>query len=249
MLSAKEFIPIDYWQGVTGGFMARLGGVSVPPFDSLNVSLNVGDHGDRVACNRARVKETFGLKCLLSARQVHGDRILSIVLPRTEDHEYDGYDALITNQPGVGLMIQQADCQAVVLYDPVARVVANIHAGWRGSVANIVKRTVQRLQDDFGSEPSRVMAAISPSLGPCCAQFVNYASELPLAFQPFQVRAAYFDFWAITRHQLQEAGVVPTHIRTIGICTRCDPNYFSYRRDGQTGRMATVVALTIPDHV
>ncbi len=249
MLSAQGAIPIDYWKGLTGAFISRHGGVSPPPFASLNVSFGVGDIADRVEANRLLVKESLGLNRLISARQVHGDGILAIGAPPVKDQEYDGYDALITNQPGVGLMIQQADCQAVVLYDPVAHVVANVHAGWRGSAANIVARTIERMRADFGTDSSRVMAAISPSLGPCCAQFVNYPAELPPEFHPFQVRPGYFDFWAITRWQLQDAGVRSTNIRTTGICTRCDPNYFSYRREGQTGRVATVVALTLPDHV
>jgi hypothetical protein len=190
------------------------------------------------------VKATLGISFLISARQVHGDRILSIGVPPTTDQEYEGFDSIITDQPGVGIMVQQADCQAVVLYDPYRRVVATVHAGWRGSVANILVKTMHRLQADYGTEPSQVMAAISPSLGPCCAQFVHYQTELPAEFHPFQMKPAYFDFWAITRWQLVDSGVLAANIQTTRVCTRCDPNYFSYRREGLTGRVATVVALT-----
>lgn len=243
MLSAKECIAIDFWEGLTGAFFCRLGGESHPPFDSLNLSYGVGDEAGLVARNRHLVKVALGLDSLQSARQVHGDRILAIREPSPGDGEDDGYDALITNQPGVGIMVQQADCQAVVLYDPTARVVANVHVGWRGSVANILAKTMQRLRDDFAADPCRVKAAISPSLGPCCAEFVNSQAELPEAFQAYQVRPAYFDFWAITRQQLREAGVLPDHILTTGVCTRCSSIHFSYRREGRTGRSATVVAL------
>ena len=243
MLSAKNYITIALGDGLGGAFFCRHGGGSPPPFDTLNVSYGVGDTAEQVEDNRRLIKEVLGLDSLLSARQVHGDRILAIDVLPLGDIEYDGYDALITNLAGVGIMVQQADCQAVVLHDPGARVVANVHVGWRGSVADILTQTIQRMQDDFGADPYRVMAAISPSLGPCCAEFTNFQAELPDSFHANQVRPAYFDFWAISRHQLLKAGVRPANIRTVGICTRCDPNYFSYRREGRTGRSATVVAL------
>lgn len=228
---------------MTGGFFHRHGGESSAPFDSLNVSYGVGDDSTLVARNRARIKTFLGLECLVSARQVHEDRILSLFAPQAMDCEHAGFDALITNQPGVGLLIQQADCQAVVLHDPVRRVVANVHAGWRGSVANIIMKTIARMASDFGSDPALLHAAISPSLGPCCAEFVNFRAELPTEFHRDQVSAAHFDFWAISRRQLQEAGVPASHISTAAVCTRCDANYFSYRREGRTGRSATVIAL------
>ena len=238
-----DFLPFDFGDGLTGGFFNRHGGISPVPFDSLNVSYGVGDDAELVECNRARLKECLGLKALISARQVHGERILSITEPRSSDFEHTGYDALITNQPGVGLLIQQADCQAVVLHDPVNRVVANAHSGWRGSVANIIAKTIARMVVDFGSNPAKIMAAISPSLGPCCAEFVHFLAELPKEFHGDQVRPEHFDFWAISRKQLEQAGVPASHIKIAGVCTRCDPNYFSYRREGTTGRSATVIAL------
>lgn len=247
-----DFLPIVFGDAVVGGFFGRHGGVSPAPFDALNVSYGVGDDPCHVAQNRARLKERLSLTYLLSARQVHDDRILSITGPPASvhlphdgesDYEYTGYDALITNQPGVGLLIQQADCQAVVLHDPVNLVIANVHAGWRGSVANIIAKTVERMKGDFGADPAVMQAAISPSLGPCCAEFVHFHSELPQEFHKDQVRPAYFDFWAISRRQLQEAGLSRARITTAAVCTRCDPNYFSYRREGTTGRSATVIAL------
>lgn len=241
-----QFLMIDHWDGVRGGFFTRHGGVSPSPFDSLNVSYGVGDDAAHVAENRSRVKKRLAVQALVSARQVHGDRLLTIAAPPDADYEVDGYDALLTNQPGVGLLIQQADCQAVVLFDPIRRAVANVHNGWRGSVANIVAKTVQRLAADFGSHPNHLLAAISPSLGPCCAEFVNFHQEFPHDFHGHQVTPAHFDFWAITRRQLQQAGVLARNINTAGICTRCDADYFSYRRAPSTGRSGTVVALTPP---
>lgn len=241
--NTPSFHAISCWPGIVGGFFNRLGGVSPAPFESLNVSYGVGDAPALVARNRQTIKTALGLSALISARQVHGDAILIVDSPVTADREHDGFDALITNQQGVGIMIQQADCQAVILHDPEHQVVANVHAGWRGSVANIVAQTVRRMTAVFGSEPSRLRAAISPSLGPCCAEFVNFRTELPAAFHPYQAATNHFDFWAITTMQLYDAGVEPDNISVAGICTRCDHEYFSYRRAAHTGRCATVVAL------
>ena len=240
---AIRCLPLALGPGLSGGFFDRQGGVSPPPYDSLNVGLGVGDEPGRVAENRRRLKAALGLTVLVSARQVHGDRILCLSSPVATDAEHDGYDALITDQPGLGLMIQQADCQAVVIFEPVRRVVANVHVGWRGSVAGIIAAVVRRLREEFGAEAARMRATISPSLGPCCAEFIHYQYTLPAVFHPYQSRPAHFDFWAISRMQLEQAGVPASEVKVAGICTRCGADFFSYRRQAVTGRAATVAFL------
>ena len=145
-------------------------------------------------------------------------------------------------------MIQQADCQAVLLFDPVRNVAAAVHCGWRGSVANILEKVVYRMISGFGVSPEELLVAISPSLGPCCAEFVNYKKELPVAFRSFKVQEDYFDFWRISKHQLVSAGVIEENITVTGSCTCCSKDYFSYRRssrisDGVTGRNCSVIVM------
>ncbi len=221
----------------------RKNGVSSPPFDSCNASFGVGDSNEAVLANRQLIKESLGLKKIISSRQVHGDQIFIAKENLNQDIETDGYDALITDCPHTGLMIQQADCQAVMLYDPIKRVIANVHAGWRGSVLNIVGKTIQAMANEFGSASKNIRAAISPSLGPCCAEFINYKKELPDHFHPFQGKTNHFDFWAISRDQLCMAGLLQKNIRTANICTVCDTTFFSYRRDKITGRFCSVVSI------
>ena len=228
--------------GLAHGFSDRYGGVSSGAFASLNVSFGVGDDRDAVRENRARLKRAFGFKTMVSARQVHGNKVLLIDREPTADFEADGYDALITDQPAA-LLVQQADCQAVIFHDSVQQVVGAAHVGWRGSVLGIIGATVRAMADNFASDPADLRAAISPSLGPCCAEFVNYQRELPEWMHDFQVRPSYFDLWAISRAQLQEAGLLPVNINTVGICTRCSQDYFSYRRSRVTGRGGTVIGL------
>ena len=235
--------------GTPHALFSRRGGVSEGPFASLNLSYNVGDEAERVRENRRRALATLGLPRLVSLGQVHGDDILALrEMPERE--EYHGFDAAITDVPGLALLIQQADCQAVLLHDPARRVVAAVHCGWRGSVAGIIGKTIARMRADFATDPGDLRVLISPSLGPCCAEFLRYRDELPEWMWAFRAeKPAHFDFWAISRRQLADAGVLPEHIETTGICTRCNRDYFSYRRakaesGGICGRQGSVVGLT-----
>jgi YfiH family protein len=230
-------------EALVHGVFGRQGGNSRAPYHSLNLSFGVGDDPAVVLANRALLKKSLGLSTLVSARQVHGDRILSITTEPEGDFEADGYDALITDCR-IGLMIQQADCQAVILHDPVGPALGMAHVGWRGSVVGILGATVRAMTEAFGSDPARLRAAVSPALGPCCAEFVNYRRELPPWMHAYQVRPDHFDFPAISTRQLEEAGLRPERISRAGLCTCCSPEYFSYRRDRVTGRFGTVAALT-----
>lgn len=227
----------------------RHGGVSRGPYASLNIGVHVGDQSEAVATNRNLVRNALGVSVLLSARQVHGPDVYCLTAPLENDREIGDVDALITDQQNVGLMIQQADCQAVLLFDPRQEVIAAVHCGWRGSVLKIVPQVVEVMAVNYGTAADDLQAVISPSLGPCCAEFVNFRTELPADFEKFMVRNNYFDFWRITQAQLIAAGVVETHIRTAGNCTCCSNDYFSYRRavrqnGGTTGRNCSVIALT-----
>jgi len=230
------------------GIFTRQGGVSQPPYHSLNLSFSVGDHPQRVSYNRQLVREALGVAELLSVGQVHGKNALVISTRKRQvwQKEPPGIDILITNVPGLGLMVKQADCQAVLFYDPEQQVIANVHCGWRGNVQNVLGQAVYLLKETFGSRPEALRVSISPSLGPCCAEFVNYRRELPKNFWAYQTRHRYFDLWRLSQDQLQAAGVCPDHIQLAGLCSRCHAaEFFSYRRNQNTGRNATVIALRL----
>ncbi|MCK7503945.1 MAG: polyphenol oxidase family protein [Desulfobacterales bacterium] len=125
-------------------------------------------------------------------------------------------DAMVTDRTGTLLVVQVADCQPVLLFDPERRVVANIHSGWRGSIANVAGRTLQVMLERFGCSARDVLAGVGPSLGPCCAEFVNYRDEIPRELWGYRRDSVYFDFWAVTRDQLMAAGVPAEHIHTSG---------------------------------
>ncbi len=230
---------------VVHGFFTRQGGVSHGAYHSLNVSLAVGDRREAVAENLGRMRRALGLAQLAGAAQVHGGGAAVITsLEQAREEDIPAVDILVTTVPGLGLLIKQADCQAVMFYDPVNRVVANVHCGWRGQVRNVLGETVQLLQDRFGTRPRDLYAAVGPSLGPCCAEFTNFTREFPPELWTYQVRPTYFDLWRLSRDQLVAAGLLPARLHLAGRCTRCDAEHFySYRRERVTGRQGAVIAL------
>lgn len=134
------------------------------------------------------------------------------------------------------------------LIDPVHPAIAAIHCGWKGSVLNILGKSVQAMATHYGSLAATLQATISPSLGPCCAEFIHHDRELPPSFLAFQAKENYFNFWQISKMQLLAAGLASDNISIAGQCTSCSADFFSYRRanrqaDGKTGRCATGIAL------
>lgn len=229
-------------------FFTREGGVSRTPFSSLNLSHGVGDSVADVAENRHRIKLQFAVDRMISAQQVHSDKIYRVEKIFDQDTEVQGYDALVTAEVNIVLLIQQADCQAVLLHDPKRHVIAAVHCGWRGSVAGIIGKTVAAMQSWYLSEPSDLSAYIGPSLGPCCAEFINYRSELPSWMHEYRVQPTYFDFWEISRQQLSAAGLADKKISVTRQCTCCSDEFFSYRRacrqnNRVTGRHGSAICL------
>ena len=232
---------------VPHGLFTRHGGVSEPPYASLNCGNLVGDAPDNVAKNREKMAWVFGLDEIKAVTQVHGDRVVVITDPAQETWQEQA-DAMLTDIAGIGLLIQQADCQSILLYDPVRRVIGAVHSGWRGSVANIIGKTIATMKASFSCTPADIQAVISPSLGPCCAEFIHYKDELPESMHPFHVGDNRFDFWAISHAQLESAGLRPEKIWVSGHCTMCNHDYFSHRRStgkgkSRTGRNGSIIAL------
>lgn len=229
------------------GFFLREGGVSLPPFDSLNLALDVGDLPEAVLHNRKKVAQAVAyrskrenISCFFG-KGVHGDSLKSSQKGSWE--EAMGADALYTQETGQALFLQQADCQVALFYDPKTHSGAVVHAGWRGQVLRIYQKTMQKLQDVFGVHPQDLFVGIGPSLGPCCFAFPSFQEQLPKEFWPFHVQSHFFDFWAIAIEQLQQAGVPLAQIQVARICTKTDPSFFSYRRQATTGRQAGYLLL------
>jgi len=247
--SFYQFFDFKKFSGIDHAIFTRHAGCSSIPYKSLNISFGIGDEVNNVKKNRHIISQCIQAKDLVFAEQVHGDHVLII-----DGHRRGGEkkktaslpigDAMVTRLRQTFLVIQVADCQSVMLYDPSREVVANIHVGWRGSIKNIIGRTLNTMVEHFGCLTSELLAGVGPSLGPCCAEFVNYKLEIPKEYWTYKDASDHFDFWAISRDQLVEAGVLDENITISKMCTKCSTDvFFSYRGEGTTGRFAAVIGL------
>jgi hypothetical protein len=204
------------------------------------------------ANNRRLITRKLGPAPLVFLNQVHGD---TVTVLKQEDHdpskifeiEKQAYraDGAITDMKGLFLVIQVADCQSVMLYDPHKKVIANIHSGWRGSVLDIIGKCVDKMVLEFGCCPENFLAGISPSLGPCCSEFIHYKDEIPEHLWKYKHRDKdFFDFWAMSQDQLVEKGVKKENIRNMGICTKCHTDvFYSFRGERTIGRFACAISM------
>lgn len=194
----------------------------------------------------------------ISVKQVHGTDVLIVDRPVHEGHCFEGgWDALITDQPGVAVTVRTADCVPVLLHDPVHRVVAAIHAGWRGAVAGIVPKTVTLLAHRFGSRAASLRMAVGPSAGSCCYEVDEpVLVKLREVFPDWRLvvdggsgpHKALLDLRGFVRRQALLSGLPDAAIAVVNACTICHPNlFFSYRRDGIVrDTMVSGIALVSP---
>ncbi len=244
-----QFPHLSDFSEIRHGIFTRLGGYSRFPYESLNVCIGNGDKKNHVLKNRYVISRCMDDSELFFTNQVHGTNVLRI----TGEKALDAYeisldsgigDALITDAVNKSLVIQMADCQSVMMFDSVKKAVANIHSGWRGNIQNIIGLTVQAMIDVFKTNPKDIVAGIGPSLGQCCAEFINYKTEIPKLFWSYKNSSNCFDFWSISKDQLTETGIPSENIFSSNICTRCRTDiFFSYRKEGLTGRFASVIGL------
>jgi YfiH family protein len=228
----------------------RIGGTSLPPFASLNVGQLVGDDPLRVQENHERVFSTLGIQkdAVVTARQVHGARV-AVVGTDARGRIIPSTDALITQSPNTYLMMRFADCLPLMLCDSRRSAVALVHCGWRGVLAGVVEHAVQALQRSAGSRPATLIAAVGPSIGPCCYEVGPDVIRLVrqvfgrkdglLPRQPNGRR--HFDLPAAVRTKLLATGV--QQIEESQICTACHVDeFYSHRAEsGRTGRFAALI--------
>jgi polyphenol oxidase len=226
------------------GCFTRHGGISNGPLSSLNLGRNVGDAPGNVEANFKKVARALSVNEIISAKLCHGNAVNQVIKPT----DIPLSDGLSTSIPNIAIAITQADCQAAIFYDPIHHAMAHVHCGWRGSALNIYANTVTMMECTYGSNPADLLVGISPSLGPDHAEFINYRTELPECLWQFKDNGYLFDFWAVSRWQLETAGVLSDHIQIAEIDTYASEDYFSHRRAThqqmrQSGRQATVCAL------
>ncbi len=185
---------------------------------------------------------------IVRAEQIHGNQIV-VVNEGDAGKTISGADGLITNVPGVYLGIVAADCEQVLIFDPVRRAVGAVHVGWRGNVSGVIGRAVAALNKNFQCRNRDLSVYIGPSLGPCHARFSDPQRELPLGFQKYitkrEHQAGWLDFWQATIDQLVDLGVSADRIEKTGICTACEKNrFFSCRAEKKiVGEQIALIGL------
>lgn len=241
---------------ITQGFTTRKGGVSAAPYDSLNLGMHAGDNPVQVLANRRRVWHDLGVgeENVVLAEQVHGDKV-EVVTAGSGAAPVAGADALVTNTPGLLLMLLFADCAPVYLVDPVRKVIGLAHAGWRGTAENIAGKTMQAMTNEFGCVPSACFAAVGPSIG---AASYEVGPEVAGLFRSLPAAASSsivlprsdlggtynLNLRAVLFGQLLHAGIPAGAIAVCDEDTyRSKRDFFSFRRDGTTGRMAGFLGI------
>ena len=191
---------------------------------------------------------------LLSVKQVHGTEALIVDRPLSRADRFEGgWDALVTNQPGVTVVVRTADCVPVLVYDRRRKAVAAIHAGWRGALAGIVPKTIQAMVARFAIQVGDVRISIGPSAGPCCYEVDEAVLEplrrarqdWPALLHDDRGANARLDLKTLVRRQSAEAGIPLEHISVVNVCTICHPAlFYSYRREGRVnGTMLSGIEL------
>ncbi|MCB4745103.1 MAG: peptidoglycan editing factor PgeF [Sulfurovum sp.] len=226
-------------------------------FFRFSLALHTGETPEYILRNRRQVERVFNTSGKLNfviANQIHSDNIYVVTKRETagwkdQKSAVKNCDALITNQKEVMLGILTADCVPVLLYDYAHQVVAAIHAGWKGTKAKIVFKTVKKMQQTYGSNPEEIIAGIAPSIGKCCYEvgkevavhFCEYSNALQQKADKYML-----DLPLINRAHLIEAGLQERNIEMSGICTACDTkHFFSYRQEQKcSGRFMSLIGIS-----
>ena len=223
---------------------------------ALSLALHTGEALDEIVANRQKIISKLDLAektYFVVAEQTHSDHITVITERGTKGWEVledavSHSDALITDLPNVMLAILTADCVPILLYDKKKKAVAAVHAGWKGTRSQIVFKTVQKMVEVYGSDPTDILAGIAPSIGKCCYEVGEEVAEhffnIPEGFSK-KGEKYMLDLPTINKYQLLKAGLPEENIEMSGVCTACETDtFFSYRKEqGCSGRFMSLIGI------
>ncbi len=244
-----ETLPNQY---LVHAIFTRHGGVSPKPWQSLNVGSTVGDDRNRVGENRRRIFEVMDRDpdSLFDVWQVHSARYVIARAPR-KNEPYHQADVILTDTPGVTLLMRFADCVPIMLFDPGHQAIGLVHAGWMGTVRRVVQSAVRGMIENFDSDPREIRAGLGPSVGPdhyevgedVVAKVRGEFAHADSRYLRSKQASFYLDLWSANHDQLRELGV--RHIERAGICTACRiEDWYSHRAEnGRTGRFGALIGL------
>ena len=255
------FPKIEAAGGAVHGFSTRIGGVSEGIYSSMSFSQSIGDNPSAVRENFNRFAKSIGAdpSGITLSDQTHTANVRVITkedigkgLHKTRD--YTDIDGLVTNVPGAVLVTQYADCTPLAFYDPVKKVVATSHAGWRGTVAQIAKNTVDTMVNEFGCNPQDILCGIGPNIGACCYEVddpviteVNKLNYLNFAacYTKKENGKYMLDLKEVNRQILIHSGINPQNIDVADLCTCCLQGVFHSHRatGGKRGTLALMIGI------
>lgn len=253
--SSIRYLVMESFQqyGVLHGFITRSGGVSLAPWDSLNLGGTTGDDPGAVLENHNRLFDVFGrsLDSMFDVWQVHGRDVICARAPRPRNQQRQQADAILTDVPEVTLLMRFADCVPILLYDPLNNVGGIVHTGWQGTLKKVPAAAVNALVTNYGSAPEKIIAGIGPSIGP--DEYEVGEGFYEKAAEPFREcinevlitkeHKIHFDLWRANQITLQECGIEQIEIAGISTYTHTT-DWFSHRREkGKTGRFGAIFAL------
>lgn len=261
-LSIWSFQNLSRYGEICHFVSTRTGGVSVPPYRSLNLGLHVSDDSKKVLKNRKRLASAFRipLNNFTIAKQIHSSnvKIISEQLRGngSVDHKkaINATDGMVTNVLNTLLMVLVADCVPILFFDPVKRVIGVAHAGWRGTIRLVAKNTVKVFQQKFDSSTTDIIVGIGPSIGPCCYEIgPEVVTQVEKIFHSKEGYInnespngkAYFNLWKGNERQLIQAGIPEENIEVARVCTCCNSDlFFSERHQrGPTGRFGAGIMI------
>ncbi len=257
-LTYKSFESIDF---IKHGFTTRLGGVSEGIFSSMNLAFNRGDDREAVLENYRRICSSIGLdfNSLTASAQDHHTFVRVVTAKDcgvgiTKPRDIESVDALVTNKKNVTLVTYYADCTPLFFADTKKRVIALAHAGWRGTVGRIGEKVINKMTEEFGSDPKDIKCAVGPAISKCCYEvdkacadeFYNL-SDLDTSEFIFPKKNNKFmiDLLETNRRILLNAGILTENITVSDVCTKCNSELlWSHRAtNGQRGTMCAMMCI------
>ena len=238
------------------GFSTKLGGVSKGCWATMNISTTRGDDPEDVEENQRRIARAIGVKPedMTFTNQTHTTNV-AVVRAEDKGRRFMETDGMITNVPGICLVTFYADCVPLLFLDPVKKVVASSHSGWRGTVNRMGQVTVEKMQKEFGCDPKNILACVGPSICQECYEVsedvidmfrANFReSEYDRLFYAKENGKFQLDLWKANELVLTDAGIRPEHMAVTNVCTCCNPELlFSHRASkGKRGNLAAFIAL------
>lgn len=247
---------------VNHGFSTRLGGVSTGCFAEMNLSFDRGDRPEAVRENFRRIGKALGVECedMVLSQQTHTTNVRFVTAEDrgkgiVRERDYTDVDGMVTNVPGICLVTSYADCVPLYFVDPVRKAIGLSHSGWRGTAGRIGQKTIEKMQQYFGSDPSDILAAIGPSV---CMDCYEVSEDVVLRFQETFDKQAWpelfykkkdgkyqLNLWKANEIIFREAGILPEHMAVTNLCTHCNSSIlYSHRAQGnRRGNLCAFLAL------